>query len=69
VVREKYRVAVPQPGFYHEVLNTDSALYGGSNIGNLGGVASEATARMGRPHSIELILPPLAAVFLKWRPA
>ena len=38
VPRETYRIGVPLPGFYREAVNTDAALYGGSNVGNLGGV-------------------------------
>jgi 1,4-alpha-glucan branching enzyme len=69
VVRAGYRVGVPQPGFYQESLNTDSAVYGGSNVGNMGGAQSAPIPHMGRQHSIALTLPPLAAVFLKWLPS
>jgi 1,4-alpha-glucan branching enzyme len=69
VVREGYRVGVPQPGFYQEVLNTDAAIYGGSNVGNMGGAQSAEMPHMGRQHSIALTLPPLAAIFLKWLPS
>jgi 1,4-alpha-glucan branching enzyme len=69
VVRPGYRIGVPQPGFYQEVLNTDSATYGGSNAGNMGGAQSAPMPQMGRPHSIALTLPPLAATFLKWLPS
>jgi 1,4-alpha-glucan branching enzyme len=69
VVRPGYRIGVPQPGFYQEVLNTDSANYGGSNAGNMGGAQSAPMPQMGRPHSIALTLPPLAATFLKWLPS
>ncbi len=65
VPRHHYRVGVPRPGFYAEVLNTDSAIYGGSNLGNLGGVSSEPVPWHGRPHSILVTLPPLAAVWLR----
>jgi 1,4-alpha-glucan branching enzyme len=69
VVRPGYRVGVPQPGFYQEVMNTDSATYGGSNVGNMGGAQSAPIPHMGRQHSIALTLPPLAATFLKWLPS
>ena len=69
VVREGYRVGVPQPGFYEEVMNTDASNYGGSNAGNLGGQNASNQLYQGRPHSLCLTLPPLAAVFLKWKPA
>ncbi|MFI5057861.1 MAG: 1,4-alpha-glucan branching protein GlgB [Candidatus Acidiferrales bacterium] len=65
VVREAYRIGVPQPGFYGEILNTDAGIYGGSNVGNLGGVAAEPIHHMGQPYSITLTLPPLAVLFLK----
>ena len=68
VLRGQYRVGVPQPGFYAETLNTDSAVYGGSNVGNLGGVRTEPIPHMGRPHSLTLTVPPLAGLFLKWTP-
>jgi 1,4-alpha-glucan branching enzyme len=67
VVRYNYRVAVPAPGFYEEILNTDSALYSGSNVGNLGGLHSEPVPLHGRQHSLSLTLPPLAALFFKPR--
>jgi len=60
---------VPQPGFYKEVLNTDAAIYGGSNVGNQGGLYSDPVPQTGREHSIALTLPPLATVFLKWTAA
>ena len=69
VVRSNYRVGVPEPGFYQEALNTDAGTYGGCNVGNMGGVRSEPTPRLGRAESITLTLPPLAALFLKWTPA
>ena len=60
---------IAQPGFYQEVMNTDSATYGGSNTGNMGGAQSVPIPHMGRQHSIALTLPPLAATFLKWLPS
>jgi 1,4-alpha-glucan branching enzyme len=65
VVREAYRVGVPAPGFYREVLNTDAAVYGGSNTGNCGGVQAEPVPWLGRPYSLNLRLPPLGALFFK----
>jgi len=62
VVREAYRVGVPKTGFYAERLNTDSGRYGGSNVGNSGGVASETVAINGFAQSIEIRLPPLATI-------
>ncbi len=59
-----YRVGVPWGGVYREVLNTDAAVYGGSNAGNLGAVRAEPVPAHGRAHSIALHLPPLTAIFL-----
>ncbi len=68
VVHEDYRVGVPQAGYYQELLNSDAAAFGGANIGNLGGVASEEAASHSQAHSIRLRLPPLAILILKLRP-
>jgi 1,4-alpha-glucan branching enzyme len=65
VPRQRYRVGVPLGAFYAELLNTDSAVYGGSNLGNAGGVQSEPTPWHGQPHSVLLTLPPLAAVWFR----
>jgi 1,4-alpha-glucan branching enzyme len=63
VPRVEYRVGVPRDGFWRELLNSDGADYGGSGLGNLGGVRAEAIGWHGRPFSVSLTLPPLAAVF------
>jgi 1,4-alpha-glucan branching enzyme len=65
VVRYNYRLGVPESGFYREMINTDGETYGGSNVGNLGGVHSEAREWMGREHSIIIHLPPLATLAFK----
>ena len=65
VPREKYRVGVPVGGFWQEMLNSDGTEYAGSGIGNGGGVMAEPIAQHGRAFSLELTLPPLAAVFFK----
>ena len=65
LVRHGYRVGVPEPGFYRELLNTDAALYGGGNMGNEGGVSSEPIPAHGYGQSIVLTLPPLAGLLLK----
>ena len=67
MVRYGYHIGVPRPGHYEEVLNTDAGIYGGSNVGNLGGMNAGEQAWQGRRYSLALTLPPLAAVFLKWR--
>jgi 1,4-alpha-glucan branching enzyme len=65
VIREGYRVGVPHGGYWRELLNSDAKEYGGTGVGNLGGVHAEATEAHGRPHSLRLTLPPLGALFLK----
>jgi 1,4-alpha-glucan branching enzyme len=60
-----YRIGVPKPGFYRELLNSDSEIYGGSNMGNLGGQETEALSWQGLPYSLRLDLPPLAGLVLK----
>ncbi len=62
VPREGYRIGVPEGGFYEEILNTDAATYGGSNIGNYGGLHSQEWPWQGRGHSVQINLPPLATV-------
>jgi 1,4-alpha-glucan branching enzyme len=64
VAREGYRVGVPSPGFYRETVNTDAALYGGTNVGNLGGVMAQDAPSHGRPYSLTLTIPPLATLIL-----
>jgi 1,4-alpha-glucan branching enzyme len=63
VPRHKYRVGVPRGGFWKELLNSDASDYGGSGQGNFGGVEAQEETHHGRPYSIEITLPPLAAVF------
>jgi 1,4-alpha-glucan branching enzyme len=65
VVRRFYRIGVPDAGTYREVFNSDSHFYGGGDVGNGLPVESEDTPWMGRPHSISLTIPPLAALILK----
>jgi 1,4-alpha-glucan branching enzyme len=65
VVREGYRIGVPRDGFYREVLNSDAEAYGGSNVGNAGGVRTDAVRSHGREHSLLLTLPPLGVVLLR----
>jgi len=67
VPRAQYRIGVPEPGWYAEVLNSDASLYGGSNVGNGGGVQSEAVAAHGFDHSLRIMLPPLACLLFKKR--
>jgi 1,4-alpha-glucan branching enzyme len=65
VPHEKYRVGVPEPGYYRELLNTDARQYGGSDFGNGGGVKAEAVPWMGRPYSLLLRVPPLGVIYFK----
>jgi 1,4-alpha-glucan branching enzyme len=65
LVRENYRVGVPVVGRWREVLNSDAEHYGGSGVGNLGGVESVPIPCHGRPHSLNLRLPPLGVLVLK----
>jgi 1,4-alpha-glucan branching enzyme len=67
VVRNNYRLGVPEGGCYDEIFNTDSKFYGGSNVGNYPSVEAEARESHGRPFSIELTLPPLGVVIFKPR--
>ncbi len=64
VPRTNYVVGVPQGGHWEELLNGDAADYGGSGIGNFGGVAAAPVPAQGRYSSLSLVLPPLATIFL-----
>ena len=65
VVRYNYRMGVPNDGFYREIINTDGETYGGSNVGNLGGLQADGVEWQGRTHSIVVNLPPLAVIAFK----
>ena len=65
VVRENWRVGVPAPGHWVERLNTDASVYGGSGVGNLGGIDSTAEGCDGQSQSLSLTLPPLSAMFFE----
>ncbi len=65
VPRTGLRIGVPQAGHYREILNSDSAYYGGSNLGNPLAIASTPAPHRGQPHSLELTLPPLGGVVLR----
>jgi len=62
--RYDYRIGIPDEGIYRELVNSDSEFYAGSNMGNTGLVHSEAKAWMDQPHSLVLLLPPLAGIVL-----
>jgi 1,4-alpha-glucan branching enzyme len=65
VSRFGYRIGVPEDGFYGELLNSDSAHFGGTNVGNGGGVPSDRVAAHGFERSVSLTLPPLGCLMLK----
>ncbi|MDX2252170.1 MAG: 1,4-alpha-glucan branching protein GlgB [Nitrospira sp.] len=69
VPRHGYRIGVPTSGWYRELLNTDAFYYGGSNVGNSGGIQSIGSPCHGFPHSLTLTLPPLGMLLLKREPA
>jgi len=66
VVRDHYRVGVPYAGLWREILNTNSAHYGGSGLGNEGGRHTEPVPADGHPQSLLLTLPPHTVLFFKW---
>ncbi|GAC1342311.1 MAG: 1,4-alpha-glucan branching protein GlgB [Acetobacteraceae bacterium] len=67
VPRHDYRLGVPQAGTWVETLNTDAAIYGGSNMGNSGAVEAAHEPAHGLPASLRLTLPPLATIILQPR--
>jgi len=60
-----YRIGVPEPGFYTELMNSDAREYGGSNMGNLGGKWADEWSCHNRSYSVDLCLPPLGVLILK----
>jgi len=65
VPRVGYNIGVPREGFWRELLNSDGAEYGGSGMGNSGGVEAARIPTHGRPWSLSLTLPPLGVLFFK----
>ncbi|CAA9574453.1 MAG: GH13_9 / GH13_8 / GH13 / GH13_10 / CBM 48 / GH13_36 [uncultured Thermomicrobiales bacterium] len=65
VPRLGYRIPVPEPIRYREILNTDAEVYGGGGIGNFGTAQGEAVQHHDHPNSMLVNLPPLAAVYFK----
>ncbi|MNP77043.1 1,4-alpha-glucan branching enzyme GlgB [compost metagenome] len=63
--RPHYRIGIARAGEYQEILNTDSHHYHGSNAGNQGRVISQPIGSHGREHSISVMVPPLATVYLR----
>ena len=68
VPRHAYRIGAAGEGWYEEILNTDAETYGGSNVGNFGGVHADAIPWQGQSHSISINLPPLGVVAFKKHP-
>jgi 1,4-alpha-glucan branching enzyme len=66
---EDYRIGLPRAGRWHELINTDSTLYGGSGVGNLGEVTAEDIPWHGLNASAALRVPPLGAVWLRYSSA
>jgi 1,4-alpha-glucan branching enzyme len=64
VPRQEYVVGLPRPGRWRELVNTDAGVYGGSDVGNGGGVVADGPGYNGQPHSAKLTLPPLGALWL-----
>jgi 1,4-alpha-glucan branching enzyme len=69
VPRTAYRIGLPRAGHYREVFNSDSAWYGGANLGNAGGIDAVAAPCHGRNYSAAVTLPPLACVIFAWQPS
>lgn len=65
VPRHEYRVGVPESGMYRELFNSNSGYYGGTDIGNSGGVEADTLPWNGRPYSVTMTLPPLAGIVLQ----
>ena len=63
--RYGYEIGVPAPGYYKEILNSDSERFGGSNLGNGGGAFAVSNPKHGRPASISIVLPPLGVLVFK----
>nr|WP_308301522.1 1,4-alpha-glucan branching protein GlgB [Frankia sp. AiPa1] len=68
VAHHHHRIGLPFPGRWREVLNTDSQRYGGTNLGNLGGVIATDEPRHGLPASASVTLPVLGAIWLRHDP-
>jgi 1,4-alpha-glucan branching enzyme len=65
IIRNNYRVGVPRPGTWKEILNSDAKEYWGSGAGNMGTVEAAPVPWHGRHHSVNLLLPPLSITFLR----
>jgi 1,4-alpha-glucan branching enzyme len=68
VPRQGYRIGLPSAGRWREILNSDASIYGGSGLGNLGAITARNEPAHGLPASAEILLPPLATMFLEFDP-
>jgi 1,4-alpha-glucan branching enzyme len=68
VPRHNMLLGVPEPGYWREILNSDATVYGGSGVGNLGGVEAQAVPWHGQPQTVNLTAPPLAVVLFRREP-
>jgi 1,4-alpha-glucan branching enzyme len=68
VARSGYRIGLPHAGRWREILNTDADIYGGSGQGNAGQVTATDQTSHGFDASAEMIVPPLATLYLQWEP-
>ncbi len=65
IPRNGYRLGVPKPGFYHELLNSDADMFGGGNIGNKGGIKTDELSWQMKEYSIQIDVPPLSSSVFK----
>ena len=63
IVRENYRIGLPRAGRWREILNTDAAVYGGSNVGNAGAIEARSIPWRGQEASVEITIPPLSTIW------
>jgi 1,4-alpha-glucan branching enzyme len=68
VPRHNMLLGVPEPGYWREILNSDATVYGGSGVGNFGGVEAQAVPWHGQPQTVNLTAPPLAVVLFRREP-
>jgi 1,4-alpha-glucan branching enzyme len=68
VPRENYVLPLPAAGVWREILNSDAENYGGSGMGNMGGVTAALEPSHGKPTSARVTLPPLATLFFAYSP-
>jgi 1,4-alpha-glucan branching enzyme len=60
-----FKLGLPKPGSWLEILNTDAEIYGGSGVGNFGRIEANGDGSHGQPHSANISIPPLGAVWFK----